>query len=160
MRIAIVGAGVSGLVTAHLLHPGHEIVVFEAGEYAGGHANTIRVDTPEQTHNVDTGFMVFNDRNYPKLRTSATPAGCGWQPSDMSFGVSDGRGDFEYNSASPNGLFAKRAHLLTPWFHRMIADLVCFNRTGPRAVEWRPAATSRSASGWPSSASPRLSCNA
>ena len=55
--------------------------------------------------------------------------------SDMSFGVSDGRGDFEYNSASPNGLFAKRAHLLTPWFHRMIADLVRFNRA--RASCWR-----------------------
>ncbi len=67
MKIAIVGAGVSGMVAAHLLYPRHEIVVFEAGESAGGHANTIRVDTPEQTHNVDTGFMVFNDRNYPNF---------------------------------------------------------------------------------------------
>jgi uncharacterized protein len=129
MRIAIVGAGVSGMVTAHLLHPRHEIVVFEAGESAGGHANTIRVDTPEQTHSVDTGFMVFNDRNYPNFERLLRQLGVAWQRSDMSFGVSDGRGDFEYNSASPNGLFAKRAHLLTPWFHRMIADLVRFNRT-------------------------------
>ncbi len=129
MRIAIVGAGVSGMVTAHLLHPRHEIVVFEAGESAGGHANTIRVETPEQTHGVDTGFMVFNDRNYPNFERLLRQLGVAWQRSDMSFGVSDGRGDFEYNSASPNGLFAKRAHLLTPWFHRMIADLVRFNRT-------------------------------
>jgi predicted NAD/FAD-binding protein len=129
MRIAIVGAGVSGMVTAHLLHPRHEIVVFEAGESAGGHANTVRVDTPEQTHRVDTGFMVFNDRNYPNFERLLRQLGVAWQRSDMSFGVSDGRGDFEYNSASPNGLFAKRAHLLTPWFHRMIADLVRFNRT-------------------------------
>ena len=129
MRIAIVGAGVSGMVTAHLLYPRHEIVVFEAGESAGGHANTIRVDTPEQTHSVDTGFMVFNDRNYPNFERLLRQLGVAWQRSDMSFGVSDGRGDFEYNSASPNGLFAKRAHLLTPWFHRMIADLVRFNRT-------------------------------
>src|SRR3984957_20772834 len=129
MRIAIVGAGVSGMVTAHLPHPRHEIVVFEAGESAGGHANTIRVDTPEWTHNVDTGFMVFNDRNYPNFERLLRQLGVAWQRSDMSFGVSDGRGDFEYNSASPNGLFAKRAHLLTPWFHRMIADLVRFNRT-------------------------------
>jgi uncharacterized protein len=129
MRIAIVGAGVSGMVTAHLLYPRHEIVVFEAGESAGGHANTIRVEEPEQTHNVDTGFMVFNDRNYPNFERLLRQLGVAWQPSDMSFGVSDGRGDFEYNSASPNGLFAKRAHLLTPWFHRMIADLVRFNRT-------------------------------
>ncbi len=129
MRIAIVGAGVSGMVTAHLLYPRHEIVVFEAGESAGGHANTIRVDTPEQTHSVDTGFMVFNDRNYPNFERLLRQLGVAWQSSDMSFGVSDGRGDFEYNSASPNGLFAKRTHLLTPWFHRMIADLVRFNRT-------------------------------
>lgn len=129
MRIAIVGAGVSGMVAAHLLYPRHEIVVFEAGEHAGGHANTIRVDTPEQTHSVDTGFMVFNDRNYPNFERLLRQLGVAWQRSDMSFGVSDGRGDFEYNSASPNGLFAKRAHLLTPWFYRMIADLVRFNRT-------------------------------
>ncbi|HTC59101.1 MAG TPA: FAD-dependent oxidoreductase [Solirubrobacteraceae bacterium] len=129
MRIAIVGAGISGMVAAHLLHPRHEIVVFESGEYAGGHANTIRVETPEQTYSVDTGFMVFNDRNYPNFERLLRQLGVAWQRSDMSFGVSDGRGDFEYNSASPNGLFAKRAHLLTPWFHRMIADLVRFNRT-------------------------------
>jgi uncharacterized protein len=129
MRIAIVGAGVSGMVTAHLLHRRHEIVVFEAGMSAGGHANTIRVDTPEQTHSVDTGFMVFNDRNYPNFERLLRQLGVAWQRSDMSFGVSDGCGDFEYNSASPNGLFAKRTHLLTPWFHRMIADLVRFNRT-------------------------------
>jgi uncharacterized protein len=128
MRIAIVGAGVSGMVAAHLLYPRHEIVVFEAGGYPGGHANTVRVDTPEHTHHVDTGFMVFNDRNYPNFQRLLGRLGVATQPSDMSFGVSDGRGDFEYNSTSPNGLFAKRAHLLTPWFHRMIADLVRFNR--------------------------------
>ncbi|HXQ00606.1 MAG TPA: FAD-dependent oxidoreductase [Solirubrobacteraceae bacterium] len=129
MKIAIVGAGVSGMVAAHLLYPRHEIVVFEAGERAGGHANTVRVDTPEHTHHVDTGFMVFNDRNYPNFERLLGRLGVASQPSDMSFGVSDGLGDFEYNSASPNGLFAKRAHLITPWFHRMIADLVRFNRS-------------------------------
>ncbi|HTD57367.1 MAG TPA: FAD-dependent oxidoreductase, partial [Solirubrobacteraceae bacterium] len=128
MRIAIVGAGISGMVAAHLLYRHHEIVVFEANDYAGGHSNTIRVDTPEQTHHVDTGFMVFNDRNYPNFERLLTQLGVSSQPTSMSFGVSDGRGDFEYNSASPNGLFAKRAHLLSPWFHRMIADLPRFNR--------------------------------
>jgi uncharacterized protein len=128
MRVAIVGAGISGMVVAHLLHERHEIVVFEAGGYAGGHANTIRVDTPDQTHHVDTGFMVFNDRNYPNFERLLTQLQVLWQPSDMSFGVSDGCGDFEYNSASPNGLFAKRAHLVTPWFHRMVAEVPRFHR--------------------------------
>jgi predicted NAD/FAD-binding protein len=85
------------------------------------------VDTEDATHHVDTGFIVFNDRNYPNFERLLGSAGVAAQPSDMSFGVSDG-GDFEYNGSSPNGLFAKRAHLVTPWFHRMIADLVRFNR--------------------------------
>ena len=127
MRIAIVGAGVSGLATAHLLHRDHEVTVFEAGATPGGHANTVRVDTAHATHHVDTGFIVFNDRNYPQFEKLLAALKVPSQPSDMSFGVSDG-GDFEYNGSSPNGLFAKRAHLVTPWFHRMIADLVRFNR--------------------------------
>jgi predicted NAD/FAD-binding protein len=128
MRVAIVGAGISGMVVAHLLHRHHDIVVYESNPQAGGHSNTIRVDTPDQTHHVDTGFMVFNDRNYPSFERLLAQLGVESQPAEMSFGVSDGLGDFEYSSASPNGLFAKRAHIATPWFHRMIADLVRFNR--------------------------------
>ena len=124
MRIAVIGAGVSGLVAAHLLHRTHEITVFEAGSYAGGHTNTVTVGE----HHVDTGFIVFNDRNYPRFERLLAGLNVPWQPSDMSFSVSDERGDFEYNGSSPNGLFAKRAHLVTPWFHRMIADLIRFNR--------------------------------
>src|SRR4051812_27294335 len=127
MKIAIVGAGISGLATAHLLHPKHEITVFEAGSVPGGHANTVRVDTEDATHHVDTGFIVFNDRNYPNFERLIASLRVPWQPSDMSFGVSDG-GDFEYSGASANRLFAKRAHLVTPWFPRVVADLVRFNR--------------------------------
>jgi predicted NAD/FAD-binding protein len=127
-KIAIVGTGVAGLATAHALHRRHDITVFEAGSTAGGHANTIGVDTPSGRVDVDTGFIVFNDRNYPRFERFLSGLGVAWQPSDMSFSVSDGVGDFEYNGASANGLFAKRAHLVTPWFHRMVADLVRFNR--------------------------------
>ena len=128
MRIAIVGAGVSGLVSAHLLGSEHEVTLFEAADYLGGHTNTIRVDTPNETHAVDTGFIVFNNRNYPNFEQLLSRLGVASQASTMSFSVSDDRGDFEYNSSSPNGLFAKRAHLVTPWFHRMVADLMRFNR--------------------------------
>jgi uncharacterized protein len=124
MRIAVIGAGVSGLVAAHLLHRTHEITVFDAGSYAGGHTNTVTVGE----HHVDTGFIVFNDRNYPLFERLLGRLNVPWQPSEMSFSVSDARGDFEYNGSSPNGLFAKRAHLVTPSFHGMIADLVRFNR--------------------------------
>src|SRR6478735_9519662 len=114
MKIAIVGAGVSGLVAAHLLHREHQIAVFDAAPYAGGHTNTIRVDTADATHHVDTGFIVFNDRNYPKFTRLLEELGVASQPSSMSFAVSDERGDFEYSSTSANGLFAKRSHLVTP----------------------------------------------
>ncbi len=127
MRIAIVGAGVSGLVCAHMLHHDHEITVFEAGERAGGHAHTVRVEDEAGVHDLDTGFIVFNDRNYPGFEGLLGRLGVTTQPSHMSFGVSDGAG-FEYNSSGPNGLFARRRHILTPSFHRMIADLVRFNR--------------------------------
>jgi uncharacterized protein len=135
MRIAIVGAGISGLVTAHLLHREHSVTVFEANDYAGGHTNTVRVDTPNQTHHVDTGFIVFNDRNYPNFQRLLGHLGVSSQPSTMSFGVSDGAGEFEYSSGSPNGLFATRRHLVTPWFHRMVADLARFNRAARALLE-------------------------
>ena len=70
MRIAVIGAGVSGLVAAHLLHRTHEITVFEAGSYAGGHTNTVTVGR----HHVDTGFIVFNDRNYPRFERLLGPS--------------------------------------------------------------------------------------
>jgi predicted NAD/FAD-binding protein len=142
MKIAIVGAGVSGLVVAHLLQGHHEVTVFEAGEYAGGHTNTVRVDTANETLHVDTGFIVFNDRNYPHFERLLQRLGVAWQPSSMSFSVSDVRGDFEYSSASPNGLFAKRSHLVTPWFHRMVSDLARFNRHARALIEEREHDTS------------------
>jgi uncharacterized protein len=135
MKIAIVGAGISGLVVAHRLHRDHEVTVFEAAGYAGGHTNTIRVDTEYETHHLDTGFIVFNDRNYPHFRGLLGTLRVDSQPSTMTFGVSDGRGDFEYSGGSPNGLFAKRAHVCQPWFHRMVLDLARFNRAARALLE-------------------------
>ena len=135
MRIAIIGAGVfRASVCAHLLGRQHDVTVFEAAGYAGGHTNTIRVDTPHETHDVDTGFIVFNDRNYPNFERLLQRLDVGSQPSTMTFSVSDGRGDFEYNGSSPNGLFAKRSHLVTPWFHRMIADMARFQRAARKLL--------------------------
>lgn len=128
MRIAIVGAGISGLVAAHVLHPRHDVTLFEANDYVGGHTHTVRVETDGGAWDVDTGFIVHNDRNYPCFQRLLAQLGVATQPSDMSFGVSDAVGDFEYSGASPNGLYAKRGHLVTPSFQRMVADLVRFNR--------------------------------
>jgi uncharacterized protein len=84
VRIAIVGAGVSGLVAAHLLHREHEVVVHEANAYPGGHTNTIRVDTERETHHVDTGFIAMNDRNYPNFTRLLGRLGVTTQPTHMS----------------------------------------------------------------------------
>jgi len=108
--------------------------VFEATDIAGGHANSVDVETGGRAHAVDTGFIVFNDRNYPGFERLLAELDVRTRPSTMSFGVSDGRG-FEYNGASPDGLFARRRHLVSPAFHRMIADLVRFNRNARRLLE-------------------------
>jgi uncharacterized protein len=146
MRIAVVGAGISGHTVAHALHGMHELTVFEAGDYAGGHTNTIAVDGPEGPLQVDTGFIVFNDHNYPKFERLLERIGVASQPSNMSFGVSDAKGRFEYAANGINGLYAVRRHLLTPWFQRMIAEVPRFQRAcrallasadpGPSLREW------------------------
>jgi len=127
MRIAIIGGGVSGLVCAHLLRHEHELLVFEASDHAGGHANTVRVETESGVYDIDTGFIVFNDRNYPSFERLLGELDVQTQASEMSFGVSDG-GDFEYNGSSPNGIFASRTQMIRPTLYRMVADLIRFNR--------------------------------
>lgn len=123
MRIAIIGAGVSGLTAAHQLRHEHEVTVLEANAYAGGHTNTVDVAGLA----VDTGFIVFNDRNYPGFEALLAELGVASQPSDMSFGVSDGA-DFEYAAHSPAALYANPRHLVDPGFQRMVGEYVRFNR--------------------------------
>jgi predicted NAD/FAD-binding protein len=135
MRVAIVGGGVSGLVAAHLLHREHVITLFEARDRVGGHTNTVEVPTANGTVAVDTGFIVFNDRNYPNFERLLRTLRVDWQDSEMSFGVSDEAGRFEYASTSPAGLYATRAHLVDPRFHRLVLDVLRFQRTAPRLLE-------------------------
>jgi predicted NAD/FAD-binding protein len=127
VRIAVVGAGVSGLVAAHLLHREHEIVVYEAGSYPGGHTNTIRVETEHASHQVDTGFIVMNDRNYPNFTRLLEHLEVATQPTRMSFSVKGEEQDFEY-AGTPRGLLCQPRNLLSPSFQRMILDLLRFNR--------------------------------
>ena len=127
-RVAIVGAGVAGMVAARELdRAGHRITLFEAGARPGGHANTVTVETPGGTWDVDTGFIVYNDRNYPGFERLLDELAVETKPAEMSLSVSDGRGGFEWSSR-PLGVFARPAHLADPRFHRMIADLARFFR--------------------------------
>lgn len=128
MRIAIVGTGISGLVAGHRLHREHEITVYEAEPRLGGHTNTVRVEGEDGAELwIDTGFIVFNDRNYPNFEALLDELGVAAQPSHMGFSVSDGRGRFEY-SGTPSGLFARPAHLVSPSFLGMLRDWRRFNR--------------------------------
>ncbi len=128
MRIAIVGTGVSGLVCAHLLARRHDITVFEADSRPGGHAHTVRIDLADETHEVDTGFLVYNERNYPGLVRLFDRLGVATKASDMSFSVSDDASGVEWRGTSLTTLFAQRRNALRPAFLRMLADVVRFNR--------------------------------
>lgn len=126
-RVAVVGAGAAGLAAALALHDDHDVTLFEAQDRAGGHAWTIDVELPGGPVAVDVGFLVLNDRNYPRFEALLAQLGVATRRSDMSFSVSDGR-DFEYAGHGPNGLFATRRHLASPRFLRMVGEYVRFNR--------------------------------
>ncbi len=134
MRIAVAGAGVSGLVAAWLLSKEHEVTVFEAQDRIGGHTNTVDVDASDGRHAVDTGFIVFNDRTYPNFLKLLARLGVASQESDMSFSVQCARTGLEYNGTSLGTLFAQRRNVVRPSFLRMIRDILRFNREAPRLL--------------------------
>lgn len=134
MRIAVVGSGISGLVSAWLLSKRHEVVVYEADSRIGGHTHTVEVNGGERTFAVDTGFIVFNPENYPLFTRLMGLLGVESQPSNMSFSVRDERSGLEYNGTSLNSLFAQRRNLLRPGFLRMVRDIVRFFRDARELV--------------------------
>ena len=135
MKIAIVGTGIAGNVAAYHLRRTHEITVFEAADYVGGHTNTVDVDDGDQRLAVDTGFIVCNDRTYPNYLALLEELGQSLQRSVMSFSVRDAASGLEYNGSSLNGLFAQRGNLARPSFLRMIRDILRFNREVPFDVD-------------------------
>jgi predicted NAD/FAD-binding protein len=128
MKVAIVGTGIAGNVAAYRLRRDHDITVYEAASYIGGHTNTIDVDDEGRMVPVDTGFIVFNDRTYPNFIRLLDEIGQDSRPSVMSFSVSSADGRLEYNGSGLNALFAQRRNILRPRFMRMIRDILRFNR--------------------------------
>ena len=127
MRLAVIGGGVSGLVAARVLMAEHDVVVFEAEALPGGHAHTVTVEIGPRTWEVDCGFVVLNDRNYPEFSRLLDELGVARQPSHMGFSVSAEDEDFEY-AGTPLGLFCQPRNLGRPAFLTMIAELPRFNR--------------------------------
>lgn len=128
MKIAVVGSGISGLTSAHLLAPHHEVHLFEAESRLGGHTHTHKLVTGSGSYKVDTGFIVFNDRNYPNFTKLMNKLKIESQPSHMSFSVKAEKNNLEYNGTSINSLFCQRSNFFKPSFYRMIMDIMRFNK--------------------------------
>ncbi len=135
MKIAIVGSGVSGLVAARALHGHHEVTVFEAEGRAGGHIHTWPLDSGGRRWHVDSGFIVYNERNYPAFTRLLADLGVATQPSEMSFSVRDDRQDLEYNGSSWRQLLVQPRNAVRPAFLAMLRDVARFNRDAPRLLE-------------------------
>ncbi len=128
MKIAIIGSGISGLTCAHLLSNHHDVALFEANNYLGGHTATVNVTDHQGSHRIDTGFIVFNDRTYPRFEKLLKRIGAQKQITEMSFSVCNTEKSLEYNGHSLNTLFAQRSNLLRPAFYRLIKEILRFNK--------------------------------
>lgn len=131
-RIAVVGSGVSGLSCAWLLSEEHDVTLFEADDRIGGHSNTVDAPAPQEPVAVDTGFIVYNETNYPNLTALFEHLGVPTKAAHMSFAVSINDGAFEYSSHGLGALFAQKRNYASPRFWRMIGDLLRFQKQAPR----------------------------
>jgi predicted NAD/FAD-binding protein len=136
MRIGVIGSGISGMVAAYHLSREHDVSVFEAGSYVGGHTHTVDVETQGSSFAIDTGFIVFNDWTYPNFIALLDELQVPWQHSDMSFSVQCEKAGLEYNGTSLNALFAQRLNLLKPSFLKMVVDILRFNREAPKLLQF------------------------
>jgi predicted NAD/FAD-binding protein len=127
-NIAIIGSGISGLTCAYLLDKKHNVTVFEKNDYVGGHTATVDITHNGKGYAVDTGFIVFNDRTYPKFNKLLSQLGIERQATEMSFSVHNRQTKFEYNGHGINSLFAQRSNLFKPQFWRLILEIVKFNK--------------------------------
>ena len=138
MKVAVVGAGISGLACAYRLEQAAkagadvDVTLFEANGYVGGHTNTVDVTLDNVTHGVDTGFLVFNHRTYPNLVKLLAELDVHTTATDMSFSVALTDLKLEWAGSDLNTVFTQRRNLLRPAFLRMLADILRFNRVNRR----------------------------
>jgi len=126
-RIAVIGSGISGLVSAYLLSDSYDVSLFEANNYIGGHTNTVSFDLDNEHYSIDTGFIVFNKKTYPNFCKLLDTLNVPVQLSEMSFSYRSLKSGFEYNGHNLNSLFSDRLNLFKPSFYRFIKDIVSFN---------------------------------
>jgi len=134
-RLAVIGAGITGLSAAWLLRDAYDVTLYEAEPRAGGHADTQIVTLDGEIVPVDTGFIVFNNVNYPNLVGFFATLGIAAHDSVMSFGVSKNNAAFEYAGGDLKQLVAQPANLLKPRFWRMVRDILRFNKEAPALLQ-------------------------
>lgn len=137
LRIAIIGTGISGLGAASLLHPSHDITVYEKSSVIGGHTRTLQVNGTA----VDTGFIVYNERNYPLLTKLFRHLDVKTQPSNMTFGVTTEGGALEWGAENLNAVFGQRGNIVNPRFWKFLCDILRFNRQAERKSAQNPGVT-------------------
>lgn len=135
MRIAVIGSGIAGLASAWLLARRHEVTLFEANDYFGGHTDTHNIQLGGCEHAVDTGFIVYNRPHYPWLTRLFDTLGVASQPSTMSFSVHNAASGLEYSASNLDTLFCQRRNLISPRFWNMLRDLLRFYRQAPQLLE-------------------------
>ena len=141
MKVAVIGSGISGLVAAHHLHREHDITVFEAARHVGGHTHTVDVDLDGREYAIDTGFIVYNELNYPVFSALLAELGVATQASDMSFSVRREDTGFEYRGGGGSvlgGLLVQKRNALRPGFWRMLRGIEHFHREARALIEQDP----------------------
>jgi predicted NAD/FAD-binding protein len=139
MKIAIIGSGIAGNVAAHELSRDHEVTMYEANSYVGGHTNTHDVRLEGRDYMIDTGFIVFNYRTYPEFSSLLKEMNVAVEPTNMSFSVKHEHTGLEYNGNTINTLFAQRSNLFRPSFLRMVRDILRFNREAVQSLDHEDA---------------------
>jgi predicted NAD/FAD-binding protein len=135
MKIAVIGSGISGLSAAYYLNKaGHEVRVFEANNYMGGHINTVSVQTVSGDYQVDTGFIVFNKKTYPNFVKLLQEIDVDSQPTNMSFSVHAPHANLQYSGESLSGLFADRRNIINPKFYRLLLQIIRFQKAAKHIV--------------------------
>ncbi|CAI1870481.1 NAD(P)/FAD-dependent oxidoreductase [Serratia fonticola] len=134
MNIAIIGSGIAGLTCAWRLAGHHQVTLFEAEPAVGGHTATVDVSTPQGTYAIDTGFIVYNDRTYPRFMGLLSELGIIGQKTQMSFSVHNPQSGLEYNGHTLTSLFAQRRNLVNPAFWGLLRDIMRFNRLAKEAL--------------------------
>ena len=135
LNIAVIGTGIAGMSAAWLLNQRHSVTVYEKGDRIGGHSNSVEVPTDGGVTPVDTGFIVYHERNYQNLTALFSHLGVPTKDSDMSFAASLEGGSFEYSGSGLNSLFGQRTDVVRSRFWQMVGDLIRFYREVPALLD-------------------------